>query len=166
MYIHGDIETWYLLLLLGLAQPRPLMQPHRTRSNAEHCTHIKLTVHVCQTFLTCHRTRKFVFVLLLSSFPEIPVNMFVFRECVGGRECKMVRKAVWLKGCIDRFESTGTNSIAWPNIMVIKLKVGCKHRFVSTWVHHECLCGCVVWYMLVSGGVFPPYSVFACSESR
>lgn len=160
------MDTWYLPLLSGLSQHRSLMQPHRTRSDAEHCTHLKLTVHVCQTYLTYRLTQKFVFVLLLSSFPEIPGNMFVFRECVGGRESKTVRKAVWLKGCIDRFESRGTNSIAWPNIMVIKLKVGCKHVFVGTWVHHECLGGCVVWYMLVSGGVFPSYSVSACSESR
>lgn len=52
---------------------------------------------------------KFVLVLPLLPFHKISVNMFVWLECVGGSWSKRVRKIVWLKACIDRFESTGTN---------------------------------------------------------
>lgn len=62
--------------------------------NARHRTH-QLTVHVCRTFTVCLDAQSVKFLSIL-----------LFGECgcqKGGE------KIVWLKGCIDRFESAGAN---------------------------------------------------------
>ena len=68
---------------------------NHTRSDVQHSTHGKIDCTCLSDFHHLLPHTKFVLVVLpFLSFPEIPVNMFVLGECVGGRESKKVRKTV------------------------------------------------------------------------
>lgn len=70
MYIHagtqkfGDIECrpWPGQIINAASQ-------NQAGSNARISTHLKLTVHVCQTFITCHRTQSLY--LFFRSYPSL-----------------------------------------------------------------------------------------------
>lgn len=82
MYIHSDMEK----RRVDLAQARSLMQPHRTRSDAKQSTHLKLTVHVCQTFLSCHRTQSlYLFFLSHPSLKSQSICLFSENVWEAGR---------------------------------------------------------------------------------
>ncbi len=159
---HRNMGTWFE----DLARARSLMQPHRTRQDpmlsTEHTENWLYMSYRLSSPLHQVCTCPSILVRLW-----IPSQYICLGQYVGSRESKKVRKAVWLKGCIDRLESTGRNlSIAWLSIMVVQLRGGGGHVSVGAWAHHECLRGCAIWYMLVSGEVFLSYCVSACSESQ
>lgn len=126
---------------------------NQATSNVQQSTHLKLTVYVCQTFITCHCT-KFILVL-----PWNPSQYVCFgRMC--GRE--------WLKGCIDRLESTGTNLYCVSQYNGFQTQGrgwACVCGYMSTsWVFMW-VCG-LIYSMLVSVGVVLSYCVSACSENQ
>lgn len=115
MYVHagtqkcGDMEhrTWPELIINAASQKQ-------AGSNAQLSTHLKSTVHVCQTFITCHRTQSLN--LFFHSYPSL-----------NSQSICLFWENMWEAERVKRRESQQEQiSIACFNIMVIKLRGGGK----------------------------------------
>lgn len=79
LHVHIDVRTCGCTLKYGkTVKIINAVSQNQATSNVQQSAHLKLTIHVSQTFITCHLAPS-----LYLFFPEIPVNMFVLGECVG-----------------------------------------------------------------------------------
>lgn len=158
----GKMWTWHV----HIAQAMSLMQPHRTRVDP---------------MLNTAHTKKWLYMSIRLSSPAtatkvcspaliLPWNpsQYVCLERMCGRQGKWkgekdcLIKSLYWQVWVNRDKSLLPSSIQWSSSRGERAST----CFVGTEVHHECLCGRVVWYMLVSRGVFVSYRDSACSESR
>lgn len=102
----------------------------------------RLTEHVRQTLIVHHHNQSLYLFFCSCPLSEIPVNMFVLGKSVGRRREPGGGKRLIKKSVLTDLSQQEQISIAWLNVLVIKLRGGGGGGrggggSVSSWVHED-----------------------------